>query len=197
MSRTRLRTYLRTMKFGLKWVFEGCPIPAHETIKLSILRNHLLRSDLKIFVETGTFTGWTLKRIADLDAHCYSIELDDELYMRAKEKLSNYSNIELLHGDSSELIPKILLQIDAPALFWLDAHYSGEGTAQAEIDTPINAELSAILDHRIKSHVILIDDARDFDGTNGYPHLDELLRHIRDNTTYKATIHCDIICLKQ
>lgn len=35
-------------------------------------------------------------------------------------------------------------------------------------------ELRTIFDHKVRDHVILIDDARLFDGTHDYPFIDEL-----------------------
>lgn len=55
--------------------------------------------------------------------------------------------------------------------------------------------LKAILNHPIKQHVILIDDARCFDGTNGYPYLDDLLRVIGEDGSYIAEVSTDIIRL--
>lgn len=65
------------------------------------------------------------------------------------------------------------------ALFWLDGHYSGGHTARGKQDTPIRQELRIIFGHRIKGHVILIDDARLFVGADGYPTLDELRRIVQ------------------
>jgi hypothetical protein len=53
-------------------------------------------------------------------------------------------------------------QLQEPALFWLDGHYSGVDTGKDELDTPVSAELEAILGSPVKGHVILIDDARCF-----------------------------------
>lgn len=99
----------------------------------------------------------------------YSIELSNELYERAKKRLSRYKQVTLLHGDSGKVLPALLPSLNEPALFWLDAHYSGGITARADLDSPISAELDAVFNHPIKSHVILIDDARHFEGTGGYP----------------------------
>ncbi len=51
--------------------------------------------------------------------------------------------------------------IQKPALFWLDAH-----ECQIRLNsqnTPIMQELGSIFQHKIKNHIILIDDARLFD----------------------------------
>ena len=64
--------------------------------------------------------------------------------------------------------------IKKPCLFWLDAHYSGKGTAKEDVITPIIYELQCILNSSNLNHVILIDDARFFIGKNGYPTIKEL-----------------------
>ena len=61
-----------------------------------------------------------------------------------------------------------------PCLFWLDAHYSAGPTAKGEIETPISVELDAALKHSVKEHVVLIDDARCFDGSHDYPAMFEI-----------------------
>ena len=99
----------------------------------------------------------------------YSIELSDDLYRKAKDRFVNDKHVELLKGDSGVILPELLTRIKEPAFFWLDAHYSGGITARGTIDTPIERELQAIMNHPIKEHVILIDDARHFTGTNNYP----------------------------
>jgi hypothetical protein len=85
--------------------------------------------------------------------------------------------------------------LDVPTLFWLDGHYSGGITSSADLHSPINAELDAILGHAIATHVILIDDARLFTGRDGYPHLDEVLAAVRSNGRYSAEVSADIIRL--
>jgi hypothetical protein len=42
-------------------------------------------------------------------------------------------------------------------------------TAKGEKDTPIKEELLQIINHKVKDHIILIDDARLFNGENDYP----------------------------
>src|SRR5207245_3027677 len=83
-------------------------------------------------------------------------------------------HVGILNGDSGQLLSAILRELRAPALFWLDAHYSGDGTAKAAIETPILSELTSILSHAIRNHVVLIDDARLFNGLNDYPSMREV-----------------------
>lgn len=61
---------------------------------------------------------------------------------------------------------------NALILFWLDAHYSGAGTARGFDETPILEEMQVIR-KRHQPDVILIDDARLF-GLYDWPSLEDL-----------------------
>jgi hypothetical protein len=79
-------------------------------------------------------------------------------------------------------------------LFWLDGHYSAGITAQGNSDTPVMIEVEAILEHKITGHVILIDDARCFNGTQDYPTLDELRElFVRARPGYEFSVLNDVI----
>jgi len=77
--------------------------------------------------------------------------------------------VTILEGDSTTELKKILARLTEPAIFWLDAHASGGETATGVLETPIQSELRCILDHPVKAHVILIDDAREFGMGKDYP----------------------------
>jgi len=68
----------------------------------------------------------------------------------------------------------VIAAIDEPTTFWLDAHYSGGITAKGEKDTPVMEELYAILNQFKHRCVILIDDARCFNGKDDYPTIEEV-----------------------
>ncbi|KKL97304.1 hypothetical protein LCGC14_1835830 [marine sediment metagenome] len=104
----------------------------------------------------------------------YSIELDEAFYRNARKKFANNNHILILFGDSPVQLKKILPKIDKPCLFWLDAHFSGEGTAKGDIETPIMEEMILILNHSNLKHIILIDDARLFIGKNHYPSIEKV-----------------------
>ena len=124
----------------------------------------------------------------------YSIELSPELYERAEKKFSGHKHIALLKGDSSIILPEILNHIYESCLFWLDAHYSEGITARGKKETPILEELKHIFHHSVKNHVILIDDARCFNGKNDYPSIKEVKELIANQyPDYVINIKDDII----
>jgi hypothetical protein len=187
---------LRQLPSINKWITEGAPGVAPPPIKRLVLSAYLHRYNIKQFIETGTHVGDTLAYIGqNKKINCTSIELENLLYIAAKKRFNTYKNVTLLHGDSANLIPTCINKLQQPALFWLDGHYSGGITAKGDTDTPISEELQSILLSPIKNHVILIDDARCFNGTNGYPHIDELLKMVRLQSNYHAEISTDIIRL--
>lgn len=175
------------------WIAGGCQSPAPEIVKKSIVRYYVISHHTPAFVETGTFLGNMVEFIADTGVQCHSIEIDAALHARARDLLSNRPNVHLILGDSGQELPKLIAKISTPATFWLDGHYSGQGTGRGDIDTPISAELEAILDHPIKQHVILIDDARCFDGQADYPKLHELLARFDRHPDYTASVSADMI----
>lgn len=179
-----------------RWISAGCTGIAPPPIKRKILMAYLQKYALNNFIETGTHLGDTLAYMAhDKHTQCTSIELADIYYQQAKDRFKTYSNVELLNGDSGALMPVVVCKLTKPGLFWLDGHYSGGVTAQGETDTPVSAELRAIFNSPCKAHVILIDDTRCFDGSNGYPHLDDLLKTVRNESDYHAEVSADIIRL--
>ena len=97
-------------------------------------------------------------------------------------------------GDSGALIRDVLAGLDEPALFWLDAHYSGTGTARGIEDSPILGELDSILSHRIRDHIVIVDDAREFIGENGYPTIRHLARFV-ESRGYYIRVRDDLIRL--
>lgn len=179
----------------LQWREDGFPTPPPHAVKTGMLAHYMRTYGLNRFIETGTYQGCTLRKMAKLNYDCMSIELADELYAAAQRKFAGYPNVQLFHGDSGVVLPQILETLTEPALFWLDGHYSGGPTAKGEKDTPVSAELQAILSHDIANHVVLIDDARCFTGENDYPPLHELLATVAANGGYRCEVHCDAIHL--
>lgn len=188
--------YLRNLPAIRKYKRDAFSGPAPYPIKVRMVKSYITKYDLKVFVETGTYLGITLRSIADLESvKCISIELSEKLYKMALDQFRSYKNVSLIQGDSGEKINDVLKMLDEPALFWLDGHYSEGITSSTDVHSPISAELDAILAHHIDQHVILIDDVKYFTGENGYPHLDQLLKAVRENGRYQSEVSTDIIRL--
>jgi len=156
--------------------------PALPIPEISIKRNDILEIaekfiDAKIFIETGTFFGDTIESFKNNFTKLYSIELSEELADKAKKRFQNNTNISIVQGNSSVQLSNILREINETCIFWLDGHYSSEfwvgkefiQTAKGEKNTPITEELLQIINHKVKDHIILIDDARCFNGEQDYP----------------------------
>lgn len=148
--------------------------PPPDLLKQLTVKEYARRFSILTFVETGTYLGAMVHATRGEFRRVFSIELDRRLYELAEQKFSRFLHISIIHGDSGEVLPDVLDAITEPCLFWLDAHYSGGITAKGKSETPILQELHYILNHSIKNHVVLIDDACLFTGRNGYPSLEEL-----------------------
>lgn len=157
-----------------KWTAHGRPIPAPPIVKQHIVKQHLRDAGLSTVVESGTFTGEMVDALLPVAGRIISIELDDRLHAAARSRFAGHASVQLLHGDSGALLPQVIRSLDGPALFWLDGHYTGAGSARAHVDSPIVAEVAALLRHPVPGRVVLIDDAREFTGQNGYPTLEAL-----------------------
>ena len=188
--------FIRHLPEIMGWLRKGSCGIAPLPYKRMVIRSYLERYQLGCFIETGTHLGDTLSYIAmNRSVQAFSIELADGYYEAATKRFARYPNVELFHGDSGKLMPKVISSLSKPALFWLDGHYSGGLTAKGEVDTPVSAELQSIFQSPVAGHVVLIDDVRCFDGSNDYPHLDEILAVIRHDGRYHVEISADIMRL--
>ncbi len=163
----------------IEWEKRGMPIPPPHIVKQKTLQTYSIKFSLKILVETGTLYGDMVEAMKEVFERIYSIELDNQLYEEAKKRFKAAKHIELICGDSGVEMINLMDKIDEPALFWLDAHYSGGVTAKGENDTPIYNELSNILNAPDRGHVIIIDDARSFGSDPDYPNIDELFDFVK------------------
>ena len=161
-----------------RWERAGRPIPPPPPVKQAVVKEYQARFGPRVFVETGTFAGGMIDAVRARFDRVFSIELDPGWHARARARFHADARITLLLGDSGVVLPEVLKDLAEPALFWLDAHYSGPATARGMLDSPIVQELEAIRAHG-STHVVLIDDIRDFQGGNGYPTVDALTRWIR------------------
>jgi len=149
-----------------------------EVIKQNTVREYASRYGLRTLVETGTYLGDMVEASRGFFERIYTIELSQELAARATKRFTGATNVQVLQGDSGEVVADLVKLLHEPALFWLDAHYSAGITAKGEVDTPILKELSAIL-AGAPNHILLIDDARCFGSDPAYPTIEEVTRLVR------------------
>jgi len=130
-----------------------------EIYKLLLVERPAVRG-LKTFVETGTFQGENIRKLEPYFDVLYTIEIDPKLHAEAKAKHPSLK-IHYVLGDSSVELRKISEEIQQPALFYLDAHFSGEGTGRGSKDVPLIEEME-ILRKRNQPDCIIVDDLRLF-----------------------------------
>jgi hypothetical protein len=171
---------------------------SYETKRI-ILDKYRQIYNVTTFVETGTFLGDTVEFFKNKFVKLVSIELSEDLFIRASQRFSDNNNVQILHGDSGKIFETLLPTFTIPTLFWLDGHYSSEfflndeyvSTAKGERNTPIEKEIELLLNCDIP-HIILVDDARLFIGKNDYPTISHLKNMLYDYP-YQLFVDSDII----
>ena len=186
---------LTRARITLQWLLAGKPVPAPPVVKQRTVIGYQRRYRLRTFVETGTYTG---EMVQAMNGH---VEPDHLHRGRAVAPRAGCRRVSPASGTfdccratAPTLLPAVLATLDGPALFWLDGHYMGGESGRGTEDTPVMAEMAALLGHTMRGHVVLIDDARLFDGTGGYPRLHEFTAWVKTQRPgTDVTIDGDII----
>lgn len=175
-------------------LMQGKVIGGIHELKQTIIDNYRRKYDVKTLVETGTYLGAMVRAQLPFFETVYSVELSEELFHKNKEQFKGNKNVHLLHGDSAVRLNDIVPALTAPALFWLDGHYSAGITARGELDTPIETELRTVLGVKKPDHIVLIDDARLFNGKDDYPTLHKLEQLVKQlKPDYRISVKYDVI----
>ncbi len=176
------------------WKINGRPIPLPHLAKQNIINGYKKMYGADVLVETGTYLGETIQSQLNGFKKIISVEVATHLYQRAVRRFKKYSHVRIFNGDSGEVLKVIVPTLPSISIFWLDGHYSGGVTGRGKLDSPIKEELQTIFKSQY-AHIILIDDSRLFDGTNGYPKLSELEGWVAAEGKYACTVEDDIIRL--
>jgi hypothetical protein len=177
-----------------RWKKNGCPNPPPHIVKQMTIREYQEKYKYEILVETGTYMGDMVEAQKAYFKKIFSIELGLDLFNKAVKRFISDKNVIIMLGDSGKVLPRILSDINEPAILWLDGHYSAGITAKGDKDCPIFEELNAILNSAIFNHVLLIDDARLFIGQGDYPSIEKLTEYVKSkNQNYKVEVKNDII----
>lgn len=156
--------------------------------------------EIDTFIESGTYLGATAFWASQHFSKVITIEASKELRDTAAQKYSSQKNIEFRHGNSPDVLADIVQQLDTPAIFWLDAHWSGGITYGQQIECPLRLELEIIKTSK-QENIVLIDDASFFLSPPPAPHridawptISEIIKDLeRINPNYYTVIWNDVI----
>ncbi len=191
--RKSLRSYYRPYKIK-SWQRQGRPIPPVHDVKQWYIETFQKKINAVNLVETGTYHGAMIEAQIELFNDIYSIEWDKGLYEKAQVRFAPDPHVHLFNGDSGEVLSKVLPSLNGTTIFWLDGHYSGSGTAGDESYCPIMKELDVLLPANRQDFFIIVDDAREFNGTNGYPTIEEIKSSIlRHGNKFNCKVQHDLI----
>ncbi|CAE7246126.1 unnamed protein product [Symbiodinium sp. KB8] len=121
------------------------------------------------FVETGTFLGQTVVALSAHFDELHTIEVDSKLFEAAK--LASWKAAHPIHfhlGHSAHVLEKILPRLMGPAVFYLDAHYSGSVTGGAFSEVPLLEELVVLERQFMHAGLVVIDDMDLFSKVNSF-----------------------------
>lgn len=118
---------------------------------------------IKVFIETGTAGGQSVREAAEIFEVCHSIEI-----VKDRPDGEFPENVTLWEGDSVVLLRSFINDLKGQRIvFWLDAHWSENYEAPEGVkECPLLDEISAIKGH---DALVLIDDARLFLGPHPWP----------------------------
>jgi hypothetical protein len=152
--------------------------------RVRTLKKYADPADYEVAVETGTLFGDSALRLSRHFPMVYTIEINRDLFERAAARFKDHNGIRVLCGDSKQVLAALVKEIRRPCLFYLDAHFSGDGSTNwkksrwrgyrvdtgyagdrptAENQVPLFEEIKAIHDGLKSRCLIYIDDADEFD----------------------------------
>lgn len=106
---------------------------------------------IKSAVETGTWKGATTAFLSVIFDEVHTIEIYADFYKNSAIALRPYSNIEVMFGNSPDVLRRILPDLkNKRLLFYLDAHWFS--------DWPLLKELEIIAKTHRDNCIIIIDD---------------------------------------
>ncbi|MCF7852563.1 MAG: hypothetical protein K9M07_04915 [Simkaniaceae bacterium] len=154
--------------FMTKLIAYDISLYAHPDHLSNEFMRHLISNfNVDTLVETGTYTGMTAECASHCFSEVYTVEIHKNIFLETKRRLARFQNISMYCDNSFNfLIYPEISKLERP-LYWLDAHYCGEGTGtlyseKKWIVSPLEHELEIILNNWPQKGVVLIDDLRGY-----------------------------------
>lgn len=166
------------------WMLRGKPARLPHLVKQHTVADYAARYQLRTLVEAGTYYGEMIGAMIPRFDHIYSVELNSRLAELARRRFEPYPQVKIMAGDSQQLIPELLLGLEQPCLFWMDAGYYGWGGEVGNMGR-LSVELNSILTHKTQNHVVLMDDADALDGRDGRLSAAELIAEIEQRFPHR------------
>jgi hypothetical protein len=193
MIKRALKTFYKMLPKNFQQTILKYSIKGDSKIKQNVIERFQKECGYNVLIETGTFLGDMVEAQRNNFKKIFSIELQHDLAEKAKKRFRDLDHIKILEGNSGKLLKTILIEVKEPAIFWLDAHYSGGLTARGESECPIYQEIDAIFATK-ENHLLLIDDARLFNGEGDYPEIGQLTKYIQNkDPRYNVSVDNDMI----
>jgi len=161
--------------------------------KRHLLLQKLRSCNLNVVIETGTFLGDTANFLAARGYSVITVEIEPRIAAWARARFDGFANVRVVEGDSGLLMTGLIADLDQPALFYLDGHYSGGETGKGQHETPVVKEVEVILRDAPSGSFVIIDDARCFGRLKDYPSLIDFLSSLRDRGVDDAVVMDDSI----
>ena len=142
--------------------------PLESNAPFWLLRGLMNQQNIVAFAETGTLGGHTALLATEMFPRVHTVEVSPIVYEKnALPEVKSHPRITRHLGDSVEVMPRIIQQVQGAICWWLDGHWSGFGRKYTT-ECPLLGELAILRDR--PHDVVLVDDARMFHHPPGPPH---------------------------
>jgi hypothetical protein len=145
-------------------------------IKRFNIRKLIDISGAEYFFETGTWRGDGLAYAAKYPfLKLYSSEIIESVATKAKKRFEQNPKVMIVTSSSTEALQNVAPSLNAPCIFWLDAHFPGaeEGLKEYNefedeaIKLPLEKEMEIIAKRTSAFRdIILVDDLRIYEEAN-------------------------------
>lgn len=157
--------------------------------KAALISKYGNRWNMDVMIETGTAIGDLSMLCAPDFERIVTIEMADDYYRSAVNRLLPHPHVRVIHGDSADWLGPVLAMVNTPAVVWLDAHEIADDGRAA-----LRAEMVALA-HDANRHIILIDDARLCSGRKGWMTLAEIEEWAAAYGYAHEGVHDDVVRL--